>query len=250
MNNLEEYPLYNGEIVLQFNSVRHQYFVGGEQVDGCTGILGAIAKPALIPWAVNCTVDYLKNNLKPGVALDEIQIKQMLFDAKKAHTIKRDAAGDIGTLIHQWCEDWIKGKKPPLPVNEKLRNGCNAFLDWRQKHDVKFTESERKIYSRRYRYAGTLDAEGLVDGKLAIIDFKTGNAIYPEVRFQTAAYEAARREESGLKYTRWMIRLGKEDGEFEPAEYGDIHKDFSAFLGAFETYKRLKELNKKKESVK
>jgi len=62
------------------------------------------------------------------------------------------------------------------------------------------------------------------------------------MRFQTAAYEAARREESGKEYTRWIIRLGKDDGEFEAKEYGDLDKDFSAFLGIFETYKRLKVL--------
>jgi len=245
---METYLLYNGEIELQFNPTKHQYFVYDSrreslgQVDGCTGILGVLNKPALLQWGVNMCVAFMTEQLKPGVALDEIQLKDLLAQAKRAHNIKRDAAADIGTLIHAWCEDHIKGKNPPPPVNKKMRNGTDAFLNWVKEHDVKFTESERKIYSRRYRYAGTLDAEGLVDGKLAIIDFKTGNAIYPEMRFQTAAYEAARREESGLQYTRWIVRLGKDDGVFEPQEFGDLDKDFSGFLGAFEAYKRLKEL--------
>src|SRR5512144_522209 len=103
MKNLESYPLYNGEIILLFDPVRHQYFVGEEQVDGATGILSAIAKPALLPWGVNMTVGYLAENLKPGIALDELQIKALLDAAKKAHTVKRDTAGDIGTMIHAWC---------------------------------------------------------------------------------------------------------------------------------------------------
>lgn len=102
---------------------------------------------------------------------------------------------------------------------------------------------------QRTLYAGTLDAEGYVDGRLAIIDFKTGKAIYPEARFQTAGYEAARREESGKSYTRWIIRLDKDTGECDPQQIDDMEKDFAAFLGAFEAYKRLKELNKKRKAA-
>lgn len=242
MKTLESFPLYNGEIILQFDPVKHQYFVGEQQIDGCTGILGVLNKPALLPWGVNMAVGYMADNLKPGVAYDELEIKALLAAAKKAHTIKRDSAADVGTLIHQWCEDHIKGKNPPMPVNEQLKQGVQAFLDWVYKHGVDFTLSERKIFSRRYRYAGTLDAEGYVDNKLAIIDFKTGAAIYHEARLQTASYTAARCEEEGKQYTRWIIRLGKDDGEFEAKEYGDLDKDFRGFLGAFEAYKRLKEL--------
>jgi len=248
MKNLETYSLYNGEVKLLFSPGKHQYFVGESQIDGCTGILSALGKPAIPQWAVNTCLDFIKEKLKPGQALDEIELKALLDEAKYAHTRKRDKAGDIGTMVHAYCEDWIKGKEPAIPFNDKVRNGANAFLDWVEKHNVKFTESERKIYSRRYRYAGTLDAEGLVDGKLSIIDFKTGSAIYPEMRFQTAAYEAARREESGLQYTRWIIRLGKDDGEFEAKEFGDLDKDFSAFLGIFDTYKRLKVLKEQEKN--
>lgn len=245
MKQLESWPLYNGEIELQFDPVKHQYFVGGEQVDGCTGILGTLNKPALIPWAVGVCCEYMRSNLKPGKPLDELAIKILLTEAKRAHNVKRDNAADIGTLVHQFCEDWIKGKDPALPFHPQANNGAMAFLDWVKAHDVKFVYSERRIFSRRYRYAGTLDAEGYVDGQLAIIDFKTSSGIWPEMRFQTAAYEAARREESGKSYTRWIARLGKDDGLFEAKELHDLEKDFAAFLGAFEAYKRLKELRKK-----
>lgn len=238
-----EFPLYNGEVILLFDPVRHRYFVNGEPIDSATGILGALNKPALIPWAVNTCVDFLSGKLKPGKVLDEIELKALLTEAKRAHNVKRDTAADIGTLTHAFCERYIKTGVIDLPVNEKARNGAVAFLEWVEAHHVEFLYSERKIYSRRYRYAGTLDAEGYVDGRLAIIDFKTGKAIYPEARFQTAAYEAARREESGESYTRWIIRLDKEDGSVDPKEFPkDMEKDFAAFLGAFEAYKRLKEL--------
>ena len=40
-----------------------------------------------------------------------------------------------------------------------------------------------------YRYAGTCDAVAkLKDGRLAVIDWKTGKRLYPEVALQLAAY--------------------------------------------------------------
>src|SRR6476620_6779963 len=140
MKNLETYSLYNGEITLLFSPGKHQYFVGESQIDGCTGILSALGKPAIPQWAVNTCLDFIKERLKPGHALDEIELKALLDEAKYAHTRKRDKAGDIGTMVHAYCEDWIKGKDPAIPFNDKVRNGANAFLDWVEKHNVKFTE--------------------------------------------------------------------------------------------------------------
>lgn len=61
----EQYKLYDGQVLLEFDPNKHQYFVDGEQVDGCTGILGVLNKPALIPWAVGVCVDFVSKNLKP-----------------------------------------------------------------------------------------------------------------------------------------------------------------------------------------
>lgn len=246
----ELFPLYGGAVTLQYNSKRHLYYEGGKQVDGVTGILGILDKPALIPWAVNCCVDYIGGNpakgilpkLIPGHALDELAIKNLMAEAKLAHRVIVDHAGDIGTMVHKFAEDWIKGRNPALPVHPQVRNGCMAFIAWVRAHRVRFLHAERKIFSRRWRYAGTLDGEAFVDDKLAIVDFKTGKAIYPEARFQTAAYEAARREEDGLSYTRWVARFDKVTGEFQAIELTDLAEDFGAFMGAFAAHKRLKEL--------
>jgi hypothetical protein len=77
-------------------------------------------------------------------------------------------------------------------------------------------------------------------GSLCIVDIKTSNGIYDEMRLQVAAYMYAEQEESGKKYDgRWIIRLGKtldEEGNaiFE-AKYLDDKKDsfkqdFAAFV--------------------
>ena len=83
----------------------------------------------------------------------------------------------------------------------------------------------------------------VADGKLSIIDFKTSSGIWPEMRFQVAAYQQARMEETkNKKYERWIVRFGKDTAEFEAKQLNNFKKDITAFLGAFEAHRRLKEL--------
>ena len=126
-----------------------------------------------------------------------------------------------------------------------MQNGVNAFLDFVNTHQVKFFESEKKVYSRKHGYTGTLDAEGIIDNQLCIIDFKTSNGIYDEYRFQVAAYLEARKEETGNKYgAYWIARFGKETPDFETVRVPiKEHKDdLKAFLGALAIRRRLKAL--------
>lgn len=217
---LEKFSLYKGKLILYFDDGSHIYQVNGKQVYGVTNIVRIIDKPALRYWAVNKAIEYIGANLKAGVSLDEIQIKNLLNEAKIAHTKSTTGAADLGSLIHEWIEKFLKAglSKQPLPkkpINKEMKNAIEGFLDWSKQHKVKFISSERKIYSRKHKYAGTLDAEAVVDGKATIIDFKTGNALYPESFLQAAAYLSAREEEDktacegGIK----IIRLAKGDKE-------------------------------------
>jgi len=100
------------------------------------------------------------------------------------------------------------------------------------------------MYSKKYKYAGIMDAEAIIKKKLCVIDFKTSKAIYPEMRFQVSAYQAAVEEESGKEYqgNKWLARFDKETGEFEVHEFAEQDKDFKAFLATLDLRRRLKEL--------
>lgn len=256
----EIYQIYNDQVTLSYEDGRHRYYVTDplqgiehQLVPGCTTILGVINKPALMGWAVKMAGEHLEEHLKPGVALDEVEIAELIKGAKGAHRQKRDSAADLGTMIHKWIEQYIKAEmgvegyeKPEDPTNEKMQSAVVAFFDWRKKHNVTFTHSEEKVYSRLVQVAGTIDAIGMIDGETAIIDFKTSNAIWPEMRLQVSFYKEAWEEMTGLKIAkRWIIRFGKEDGEFEAVELLDHRSDAEAFGAANTLYKKLKEMNKK-----
>jgi hypothetical protein len=125
-----------------------------------------------------------------------------------------------------------------LPEEERGRAACKAFLEWDAEHHVRYLETEFRIYSRKYHYAGTSDLDMEIDGERSIVDIKTSNASWPEMGMQLAAYQNAREEESPFpgvrRYgTRWIIRCGKDGGmEFRP--FTDYESDLKGFLAALE----------------
>lgn len=57
--------------------------------------------------------------------------------------------------------------------------------------------SEQLVFSGEHVYAGTADLIGTVNGRLAILDIKTGRGVYPEYKLQLAAYAVAWGEMTG-----------------------------------------------------
>ncbi len=241
------YSLYNGKVNLVFDDKSHTYKVNNKVIYGVTSITNVIGKPGLIYWAANMGAEAFLANIKAGVALDEVQIKQLADIIKTAHSQKKESAADLGGMIHDWIEQFLRAgiTKKPLPkkpINLEMKNAVDAFLNWTKKNKVKFTETERKVYSAKYKYAGTCDGIATVNGKPTIIDFKTGNKVYPEMFLQTVAYQAALEEEIGKKFSHNLIlRLSKEDKQkgisaFEVLETEDHRENFKTFLAAKQIY--------------
>lgn len=256
----EEFDLYGGKCHVTFYPNSHRYTVNGKPTGGSvTGIIGVFDKSgALVPWAVELAVNYLREQFDGG-KLEESHF----FDAEEQHTIKKAEAANIGTMVHDWIEQYVKGNTPEMPDSKEAQIGVNAFLDWVGANKVIFKSSERAVYSRKHDFVGTMDIEAKVNGKLCLIDIKTSNGIYNTYNMQTAAYVKADEEESGREYHgRWIIRLSKEtEKEYnarmkkknsnrerkgkEPVDYppyqvfeakfldneeGNMERDFKAFL--------------------
>lgn len=237
-----EYKLYNGKEIITFDEQKHRYYDSkGNWLPGVTTITGIIDKSgALMGWAIKMMGLYLLDQQKKG---NDRITEEIIDTAKREYRrIKRDAA-DIGKEIHEWVSEWIKGNKPEMPSNEKVINGITAFLRFQKENKVKWVETERAVYSKKHKYAGTLDAIGEIGGQLTLIDFKSSSGIYDEMRFQVAGYQIAYEEETGKKIQRAMIlKFGKETGDFEVKELENIEEDKKAFLACLQINKRLREL--------
>lgn len=242
--------LYKKEIDLEFDENRHRFSINGKPIISVTNVTSVIDKSRpLIFWAVGLAKDYLMQNLESLIEDNKgDKIAMLIEEAAQQHSIKKQKAADTGTQVHAWVEAFIKAKTkkdwPEIPRDPQVFNGVNAFLKWVDEYEVKFVSSEKIIYSKKHKYAGIMDAEAIIKRKTCVIDFKTSKAIYPEMRFQVAAYQAAAEEESEKEYSgnKWLARFDKETGEFETHEFVEQDKDFKAFLAALDLRRRLKEL--------
>jgi len=249
--------LYGGDVRLEFSPSGHRYkvFHKGQEIFGTKGVttvIGILDKPQLVQWSANMTNDYWLEHLKPGA--DELAIKTIANKAKLAWREKRDSAGDVGTLIHEWIEQHIlfqmgKGEKPMIPINDTILQGTIKFLQWAQKNVSKFIGTEKKVYSLKHNVAGTCDFLYInKQGEMCIGDIKTSKGIYDTFALQLAAYRYMLEEER--KYTApssseiykhmTIVRVGKEDGEIEAKEIGEYSKHAVSFLACVALHKNMK----------
>jgi len=201
--------LYDGSVKIQFYPDSHRYRLEGEKTylisaTACTGVLN---KPMLIPWALNLAGDFIKSWAVDKGSVTALELSAIVDEALKQHTIKKDQAADIGSLVHAFAQSFAESKLHGTPTPEiptdgdpKMIAGINAFLDWYIKHDVKFVDVEKVVYSKQHGYCGIFDAVAIVNGKKVIIDYKTSKRVYNDHRYQIAGYRGAYEEEHGNRY--------------------------------------------------
>lgn len=243
------------------------YEIDGIRYPSVTTILSCIDKPALRFWyrkeallEVERNWEYLSEMIKGGTYLEDA-LKEVTKKSKTKPEEIMQKALDVGSAVHSCLEIMVKrqiqnnhkkiewGKitqeelNALLPVSTPIENvklifNCLiAFGEWANKIDFRPVESELTVYSKKHQFAGTLDAIGLVKGKLAVIDFKSSKAIYSEMALQLSAYKFAYREMSKKAVPEmWILRLGKEDGEFEARKFNDYKNNIRAFMGAYELW--------------
>jgi len=238
--------LYNGEVELLFDDKKHVYTVANEIVPSVTGITGIIDKSGpLMWWGIGQCIDWIKENMANTDLTDEVAAKAFWHDAHRAHFRASKTATDIGHMAHEWIEKCLNPIEatPSMPVNKQLLATVESWLAWADEVDLQPVDTEFKVYSRDYKYAGTCDYDGLINGERCICDWKTGKAVYPEHRLQTAAYQIAREEELSVEYqARWIVVLPKDGGDIitERIDPSDYSRDAEGFLGALNLYRAIK----------
>ena len=209
---------------------RAGYFLkDGKRVPGVTTIIGRFKESGgLIHWAWQCGVDGINYR-----------------DA-------RDKAANSGTLAHDMIELFLLGKDPddaimdhPKEIMEKAWKGFAAFKIWAKQTKMEVIETEMPLVSETYRFGGCSDALIMVNGKLSIGDWKTGNKLYPDMLIQLAAYKQLWEENHPEDKIEGfdMMRFSKEEADFVHAHFDqldDAWKQFLLFREAYDLDKKLK----------
>lgn len=198
----------------------------GIRVPGVTTILGLLAKPALIHWAWK--------EGKEG------------RDYRKV----RDRAADIGTCAHYLIECEIKNEKPDLSefspaILDKSENAYLAWMEWKDTFGkIETVASELALICNTF--GGTLDWVVKKDDNYILVDFKSSKSIFPEMVYQLAAYIYLWNINNPDKEIKesYILRIGKEDGEFEQRRYVNLKKELELFLHLRDVYLLRKEIAK------
>jgi hypothetical protein len=255
--NKELRSLYNGEVQIEFFPDSHRYKMVGERkyLTSVTAITGIFDKSrALISWVCRLANEHFQAwlNTQDGAELVKAQVEEVFAEAINRHNVVKEEAASVGGQVHDYAEAFAKamigkGDLPGIPTEAPLQviNGINAFLEWVNAHTITFHESELLLYSKDFDYVGQTDVVATVDGKKLLLDYKTSSGVYPDHRWQAAAYRMAYEEERKEQLDGIVIlHFNKDTGEFKPypiSEF-DYPKDCAAFLGCLNVKKRAKEL--------
>lgn len=140
------------------------------------------------------------------------------------------AAATAGTVCHSMIECRLLGQRLPSfedtdPELVRLaRTGYENFLSWKRSAGVTVDATEMAIISETMRFAGTLDAggRGLVNGKRALVDWKTSNKVHAEYIVQCGGYSLLWNEKFPDDQIQeiHLLRVGKKHAEFEHRVWG------------------------------
>ncbi len=186
------------ETCIRRKSRTHQRYKtkDGIVVPGVTTVLSVINKPALVKWA-------------NGLGLSGID-----------STTYVDETARIGTLAHEMIQEYLGGPKWDRSAYDAQQidaaeNAVLSFYEWERQTGAKMITRaiELPLVSETYRFGGTIDWYGEIDGKLWLVDIKTSKALYPEHVYQVSAYHRMLCEnEYPVDNTR-LLRVGRSEDE-------------------------------------
>lgn len=200
---------YDDTMTLQFSRERprkrYVHVETNTTYKGVSTVIDKVIAKNLTFWAAMCASNYIKENITPGESLDEVQINNLAKGALNAHVAIRDQSADSGTFVHDWLHKMVRGEMGALPTNEAMNNACKQAAEWYLSHKIEVVLAETALCSLKYQMAGTPDLVCYLDGKLTIVDWKTGKGLYYGALIQMAFYAIFLQEEFGTPVEQFVL---------------------------------------------
>lgn len=182
------------------------------EVSSVTTLIGnGLPKPALMYWAAKMVAEKAVSDIEFVASMKESQgDAEAVKWLKGAHRTYTNKKADMGTIAHMAIESYLNGREMsedqlnealkergvPLDMWKTTKSYVKGAMEFFDQAEPEVLYQEATVYSRKYGYAGTADIIGRIrlggtDWLPAIIDFKTGKGVYPEMGLQLSAYARA-----------------------------------------------------------
>tara|TARA_Y100000310_G_C20658772_1_gene803488 strand:+ start:618 stop:1409 length:792 start_codon:yes stop_codon:yes gene_type:complete len=145
------------------------------------------------------TIDpMIEETWKPSVTtIENIISKGIIFERWIAnfggYNKVQDYVGkkaDDGTLVHIYIDELVSTGKISVKKNTEnhIKKYLLSFEKWWNESDIIPVASEMSLYHKDIPFSGTADLICYIDGKLSMIDYKTGNEYSTTHRIQLCCY--------------------------------------------------------------
>ncbi|MGH3535851.1 MAG: hypothetical protein ACRDQG_14255 [Pseudonocardiaceae bacterium] len=209
------------------------------QLWSVTTIIGAMDKPALLYWASEqaaLAAIHSESTWRGMLADDEHDCHhdspdcaavKWLRDARFRRPKGVRSATELGTLVHDACEQYALTGSKPTEVDAEVAPFLDQFDEWLHRFQPSYQATEVAVYHPELGYAGTADCFLTIDGVRYIGDYKSTRkhldsrgkptVPYPEqVGLQLAAYRHAQyaavwRPRRAEKFRRRYYLLGPDE---------------------------------------
>lgn len=207
-----------------------------ELYESVTKKIGFVKDEGLMNWRRDKSVGYIANKIQFDAARDpkywlEIQdIATLVEEAKKVPEDIFHEAGDIGTIIHGYREQYFKLfiKTGQWPANFVVDNkdprvisGFRGVQRFVQKSGYIPVSTELIVFDRKMGLAGQLDDLGLIPVghnkyELVLMDLKTSNYHKDSYHLQVGLYYYMLKKLTGLApKATFILKVSKLDGTYD-----------------------------------
>ncbi len=160
----------------------------------------------------------------------------------EAEAIK-NAAGDKGSKVHYAITDLLKGGKvaidgqypnpttgEPEEITKEEYECIMSFVGWFNETKPKVIANEVVVFSEGDKYAGTIDLICKIDKQVWVIDFKTGQTVWPEYELQISAYKHGLKKPGIVKLG--ILQLGYQRNK-NKYKFTEVEDKFELFKAAY-----------------
>lgn len=191
------------------------YRIDGKKYVSATTTCRVIPKTFLMGWYARMEKEAFMH------IIEEFQGKKVFLKKllQLANPKSETAAGKyieitsrFGNKIHDRIDAFFSKKTKPK-LSKKQKRCFKQFLRWYKQSDLKPIKgkSEVVVFHKKMGVAGTVDLLAKNNGKLIVIDWKTGKSIYPDHYYQLVIYIMCA-QSMGMKINSGLIVHIPRDG--------------------------------------